>query len=162
MKLCISTSQSLDLLLTCFVWTVACKIILIHLFLCSPPLPVLLPAAKGQGLQISAELTRSDGQVFYSMLFENNTQSVLDGFMIQFNKNTFGLAATGPLQVHIACWKSFLEKLIFYVLLQFLHTFFWCARFHHCILGHQQGLFSPWFYFKMLLLVLQTLSSRWL
>lgn len=64
-----------------------------------PPLPVLLPAAKGQGLQISAELTRSDGQVFYSMLFENNTQSVLDGFMIQFNKNTFGLAATGPLQV---------------------------------------------------------------
>ncbi|XP_021725471.1 beta-adaptin-like protein C [Chenopodium quinoa] len=64
-----------------------------------PPLPVLLPAAKGQGLQISAELTRRDGQVFYSMLFENNTQSVLDGFMIQFNKNTFGLAAGGPLQV---------------------------------------------------------------
>lgn len=64
-----------------------------------PPLPVVLPAAKGQGLQISAQLTRRDGQVFYSMLFENNTQSVLDGFMIQFNKNTFGLAAGGPLQV---------------------------------------------------------------
>ncbi|CAO2837654.1 unnamed protein product [Amaranthus hypochondriacus] len=64
-----------------------------------PTLPVLLPAAKGQGLQISAELTRREGQVFYSMLFENNTQSVLDGFMIQFNKNTFGLAAAGPLQV---------------------------------------------------------------
>ncbi|KAL2902752.1 Beta-adaptin-like protein C [Bienertia sinuspersici] len=64
-----------------------------------PPLPVLLPEAKGQGLQISAQLTRRDGQVFYSMLFENNTQSVLDGFMIQFNKNTFGLAASGPLQV---------------------------------------------------------------
>lgn len=64
-----------------------------------PPLPVLLPAAKGQGLQISAQLTRRDGQVFYSMLFENNSQSVLDGFMIQFNKNTFGLAAGGPLQV---------------------------------------------------------------
>lgn len=63
---------------------------------------MLLPAAKGQGLQISAQLTRRDGQVFYSMLFENNTELVLDGFMIQFNKNTFGLAASGPLQVDIA------------------------------------------------------------
>lgn len=67
--------------------------------LAGPPLPMLLPAAKGQGLQISAQLTRRDGQVFYSMLFENNTELVLDGFMIQFNKNTFGLAASGPLQV---------------------------------------------------------------
>ncbi|KAK9698559.1 hypothetical protein RND81_08G113200 [Saponaria officinalis] len=64
-----------------------------------PPLPVVLPASKGQGLQISAQLTRRDGQVFYNMLFENNTPSVLDGFMIQFNKNTFGLAAGSPLQV---------------------------------------------------------------
>lgn len=67
---------------------------------CSPPLPVVVPASAGQGLQISAQLTRRDGQVFYSMLFENNTQTVLDGFMIQFNKNTFGLAAAGPLQVN--------------------------------------------------------------
>ncbi|KAL0659621.1 hypothetical protein Bca4012_080206 [Brassica carinata] len=66
---------------------------------CSPPLPVVLPASSGQGLQISAQLTRQDGQVFYSMLLENNSQSVLDGFMIQFNKNSFGLAAAGPLQV---------------------------------------------------------------
>ncbi|KAF9600213.1 hypothetical protein IFM89_005037 [Coptis chinensis] len=64
-----------------------------------PPLPVVLPASSGQGLQIGAELTRRDGQIFYSMLFENNTQVTLDGFMIQFNKNTFGLAAAGPLQV---------------------------------------------------------------
>ncbi|MCL7034354.1 hypothetical protein MKW94_001835, partial [Papaver nudicaule] len=64
-----------------------------------PPLPVVLPAATGQGLQISAQVTRQDGQVFYSMSFENNTQVPLDGFMIQFNKNTFGLAAAGQLQV---------------------------------------------------------------
>ncbi|XP_010541134.1 PREDICTED: beta-adaptin-like protein C [Tarenaya hassleriana] len=64
-----------------------------------PPLPVLLPATTGQGLQISAQLARRDGQVFYSMLFENNSQMPLDGFMIQFNKNTFGLAAAGPLQI---------------------------------------------------------------
>lgn len=36
------------------------------------------------------------------MLFENNSQVVLDGFMIQFNKNTFGLAAAGPLQVTLS------------------------------------------------------------
>ncbi|CAI9094120.1 OLC1v1029807C2 [Oldenlandia corymbosa var. corymbosa] len=64
-----------------------------------PPLPVLLSAATAEGLQISGQLVRRDGQIFYSMLFENNTQIALDGFMIQFNKNTFGLAAGGPLQV---------------------------------------------------------------
>lgn len=64
-----------------------------------PPLPVVLPAATGQGLQISAQLIRRDGQIFYSMMFENSSQIPLDGFMIQFNKNTFGLAAGGPLQV---------------------------------------------------------------
>ncbi|XP_010266891.1 PREDICTED: beta-adaptin-like protein C [Nelumbo nucifera] len=64
-----------------------------------PPLPVLLPSANGQGLQISAQLTQHDGQIFYSMLFENNTQITLDGFLIQFNKNTLGLAAAAPLQV---------------------------------------------------------------
>ena len=62
-------------------------------------MPVLLPAAAGQGLQISAQLTGQDGQIFYSILFENNSQIPLDGFMIQFNKNSFGLAAAGPLQV---------------------------------------------------------------
>ncbi|KAJ9146615.1 hypothetical protein P3X46_028855 [Hevea brasiliensis] len=64
-----------------------------------PPLPVILPASAGHGLQISAQLIRRDGQIFYSLLFENNSQIPIDGFMIQFNKNTFGLAAAGPLQV---------------------------------------------------------------
>jgi AP-1 complex subunit beta-1 len=50
-------------------------------------------------LQISAQLARRDGQIFYDISFENGTQGILDGFMIQFNKNTFGLAAGGPLQV---------------------------------------------------------------
>ncbi|KAI3410219.1 Beta-adaptin-like protein [Psidium guajava] len=64
-----------------------------------PPLPVVLPGSTGQGLQISAQLIRRDGQIFYSLLFENNSQVALDGFMIQFNKNSFGLAAAVPLQV---------------------------------------------------------------
>ncbi|KAK8445897.1 hypothetical protein SEVIR_9G404300v4 [Setaria viridis] len=65
----------------------------------SPPLPVLLPSTTGQGLQISAQLTRRDGQIYYDISFENGTQGVLDGFMIQFNKNTFGLAAGEALKV---------------------------------------------------------------
>ncbi|GJX17819.1 beta-adaptin-like protein B, partial [Tanacetum coccineum] len=64
-----------------------------------PPLPVLLPATSGQGLEISAELVRMDGQIFYSIMFENSTNTPLDGFMIQLNKNTFGLSAGGPLQL---------------------------------------------------------------
>ncbi|KAM3313219.1 hypothetical protein ACQJBY_032706 [Aegilops geniculata] len=64
-----------------------------------PPLPVVLPSTTGQGLQISAQLVRRDGQIYYDISFENGTHGVLDGFMIQFNKNTFGLAASGPLQV---------------------------------------------------------------
>jgi len=64
-----------------------------------PPLPVVLPSTTGQGLQISAQLVRRDGQIFYDISFENGTQAVLDGFMIQFNKNTFGLAAGEPLKV---------------------------------------------------------------
>ncbi|KAJ6712505.1 BETA-ADAPTIN-LIKE PROTEIN B [Salix purpurea] len=40
----------------------------------TPPLPVLLPASTGQGLQISAQLKGQDGQIFYSLLFENNSQ----------------------------------------------------------------------------------------
>jgi AP-1 complex subunit beta-1 len=63
---------------------------------------VLLPSSTGQGLQISAQLVRHEGQIFYSILFENGSQAVLDGFMIQFNKNTFGLAAGAPLQVMFA------------------------------------------------------------
>ncbi len=78
---------------------------------CRPSLPVLLPATSGQGLQISGQLIRRDGHVFYSLKFDNLSQTFLDGFMIQFNKNTFGLAAAGPLQVgtHVfVCFSQFL------------------------------------------------------
>uniref|UniRef100_A0A7N0RDG1 Beta-adaptin-like protein n=1 Tax=Kalanchoe fedtschenkoi TaxID=63787 RepID=A0A7N0RDG1_KALFE len=64
-----------------------------------PQLPILLSASKGQGLQISAQLIRKDGKIFYDILFENNSEKQLDGFLIQFNKNTFGLAAGQPLQI---------------------------------------------------------------
>lgn len=73
-----------------------------YIFCCRPPLPVILPVASGQGLQISAQLVRRGGKIFYSLMLENNTETPLDGFMFQFNKNTFGLAAGGPLQVPVS------------------------------------------------------------
>uniref|UniRef100_A0A0D9VU42 Beta-adaptin appendage C-terminal subdomain domain-containing protein n=1 Tax=Leersia perrieri TaxID=77586 RepID=A0A0D9VU42_9ORYZ len=64
------------------------------------PMPDLLGDLMGMDNSIiSAQLVRRDGQIFYDISFDNGTQAVLDGFMIQFNKNTFGVAAGGPLQV---------------------------------------------------------------
>jgi len=45
------------------------------------------------------------------MLLENNSQSLLDGFMIQFNKNSFGLAAVGSLQVIVVGYALHLRLL---------------------------------------------------
>lgn len=83
-----------------------------------PALPVLLPATSGQGLQISGQLIRRDGKVYYSLKFENLSQVPLDGFMIQFNKNTFGLAAGGALQVPVLQPGSSTSTLLPMVLFQ--------------------------------------------
>ncbi|CAM6037567.1 unnamed protein product [Sphagnum compactum] len=83
-----------------------------------PSLPVLLPATSGQGLQISGQLIRRDGHVFYSLKFDNLSQTFLDGFMIQFNKNTFGLAAAGPLQVAVVQPAGSVSTLLPMVLFQ--------------------------------------------
>ena len=71
-----------------------------------PTLPVLLPAASGQGLQISGQLERKDGQVVYHLHLSNGSTSVLDSFMMQINKNSMGLAApAGVLAVgHVDHW----------------------------------------------------------
>jgi AP-1 complex subunit beta-1 len=65
----------------------------------TPTKPVLLQAANAQGLQISGQMVRRNGQILYDLTFENQGTVPLDGFMIQFNKNTFGLAAGSPLQL---------------------------------------------------------------
>ena len=64
-----------------------------------PALPVVLTADKGKGLEISGKLSRSAGQTSYSLSFKNTTGGVLDGLMIQFNKNSFGLLPGGSLQL---------------------------------------------------------------
>merc|ERR1719201_60957 len=62
----------------------------------APALPVLLDAGKGNGLEISGRLVAGPA---YELTFTNRSQAPLDSFMIQTNKNSFGLAAAGALQV---------------------------------------------------------------
>ncbi|KAK9841945.1 hypothetical protein WJX81_000273 [Elliptochloris bilobata] len=56
------------------------------------PLPVLLPADKGKGLALSGQLARANGGPVFRLAFSNSSAGALDGFMIQFNRNSFGLA----------------------------------------------------------------------
>ncbi|DBB17838.1 TPA: hypothetical protein ACH3X3_002858 [Trebouxia sp. C0006] len=55
-------------------------------------LPVLLSADKAKGLTLRGQIARMDGRIVYKLHFHNGTQDPLDNFMIQFNKNSFGLA----------------------------------------------------------------------
>lgn len=56
-------------------------------------LPLLLNAESGKGLLIRGALQRSGDAILYNLQFQNvNAGQALDGFMIQFNKNSMGLA----------------------------------------------------------------------
>uniref|UniRef100_A0A3P9QDP8 Adaptor related protein complex 1 subunit beta 1 n=1 Tax=Poecilia reticulata TaxID=8081 RepID=A0A3P9QDP8_POERE len=65
----------------------------------SPPKTVWLPATKGKGLEISGTFARRAGVIQMEMTLTNKAMSVMTDFAIQFNRNSFGLAPAGPLQV---------------------------------------------------------------
>uniref|UniRef100_A0A8C6UM92 AP complex subunit beta n=1 Tax=Neogobius melanostomus TaxID=47308 RepID=A0A8C6UM92_9GOBI len=58
-----------------------------------------LPAMKGKGLEISGTFARRSGVIQMEMTLTNKAMSVMTDFAIQFNRNSFGLAPAGPLQV---------------------------------------------------------------
>lgn len=62
---------------------------------------ILLQADKGGGLEISGVVVPgvNGGPPMYNLTFTNRTQGPLDGFQLQFNKNTFRLAPGGQPQV---------------------------------------------------------------
>ncbi|XP_024909489.1 AP-1 complex subunit beta-1 [Cynoglossus semilaevis] len=64
-----------------------------------PPKTVWLPAMKAKGLEISGTFVRRAGVIQMEMTITNKAMSVMTGFAIQFNRNSFGLAPAGPLQV---------------------------------------------------------------
>lgn len=57
----------------------------------APALSTILAAEQGKGLAILGQLSRRAGAIAYRLEFENTTTTTLDGFMIQMNKNAFGL-----------------------------------------------------------------------
>merc|ERR1719494_926864 len=63
------------------------------------PKQVWLSAAKGKGLEISGTFSRRNGQIFMDLTFTNRAMQAMGGFAIQFNKNSFGIAPSAPLQV---------------------------------------------------------------
>ncbi|XP_032371744.1 AP-1 complex subunit beta-1 isoform X5 [Etheostoma spectabile] len=65
----------------------------------NPPKTVWLPAMKAKGLEISGTFVRRAGVIQMEMTLTNKAMSVMTDFAIQFNRNSFGLAPAGPLQV---------------------------------------------------------------
>ncbi|KAL4646648.1 AP-1 complex subunit beta-1-like [Arapaima gigas] len=68
-------------------------------FLFSPYLQVWLPAMKAKGLEIAGTFSRRAGVIHMELSLTNKAMSVMTDFAIQFNRNSFGLAPAGPLQV---------------------------------------------------------------
>jgi len=53
---------------------------------------IMLPADQGKGMQISGAFARRDGRLVLDLSFTNFTPSPMGNFVIQFDKNNFGLA----------------------------------------------------------------------
>ncbi len=64
-----------------------------------PPKQCLLPAAKGKGLEINGTFTRRSGAINFDLDFSNKALQPMNGFAIQFNKNSFGLNPATNLQI---------------------------------------------------------------
>ncbi|XP_077456567.1 AP-1 complex subunit beta-1 isoform X4 [Stigmatopora argus] len=64
-----------------------------------PPKTLWLPAMKAKGLEITGTFGRRAGVVQMEMTLTNKAMSVMTDFAVQFNRNSFGLAPAGPLQV---------------------------------------------------------------
>uniref|UniRef100_A0A3B1J054 Adaptor related protein complex 1 subunit beta 1 n=1 Tax=Astyanax mexicanus TaxID=7994 RepID=A0A3B1J054_ASTMX len=65
----------------------------------SPPRVVWLQAMKAKGLEISGTFARRGGVIQMDVSLTNKAMSVMSDFAVQFNKNSFGMAPAGPLQV---------------------------------------------------------------
>lgn len=55
-------------------------------------LPVILTADKGKGLTVQGKLKRVGGRTVYQLHLSNGSAGLLDGFMLQVNSNSAGIA----------------------------------------------------------------------
>ncbi|KEP61546.1 UNVERIFIED_CONTAM: beta adaptin protein, putative [Hammondia hammondi] len=66
----------------------------------TPVLAADRPGNQGRtGLQVSAALTRAHGRIQLHLTLANKSSMTLNGWAIQFNRNSFGLAPAATLQV---------------------------------------------------------------
>uniref|UniRef100_A0A671LLV6 AP-1 complex subunit beta-1-like n=1 Tax=Sinocyclocheilus anshuiensis TaxID=1608454 RepID=A0A671LLV6_9TELE len=63
------------------------------------PKTVWLLAIKAKGLEISGTFARRGGIIQMDLSLTNKAMSVMTDFAVQFNRNSFGLAPAGPMQV---------------------------------------------------------------
>jgi len=64
-----------------------------------PPQEVWLMASKSKGMELSGTFSRKNGQVVLELTFTNRAMQALQGFALQFNKNSFGLIPAQVLNV---------------------------------------------------------------
>jgi len=57
---------------------------------------VVLPADRGEGMQVRSVFVKLDGVIFQQVTIENHGQQPLSGFALQYNKNSFGLVPQSP------------------------------------------------------------------
>ncbi|ERL90286.1 hypothetical protein D910_07638 [Dendroctonus ponderosae] len=65
----------------------------------TPPKALWLPADKGKGLVIQGTFARRSGQIYMELNLTNKAMQAMVGFAIQFNKNSFGLSPSVPMNV---------------------------------------------------------------
>lgn len=58
-----------------------------------------LPADKGKGLELYGTFSRKNGQITMDLTVTNKAMQAMNGFAIQFNKNSFGIAPATPLNI---------------------------------------------------------------
>eukprot|EP00731_Ephydatia_muelleri_P022589 Em0015g172a len=68
-----------------------------------------LSAAKGKGLSVMGTFSARNGQMFVDMTLSNKALQPMNGFAIQFNKNSFGLVPGSQLQVAVLLPKQSLD-----------------------------------------------------
>lgn len=65
----------------------------------NPPKTCWLPAEKGKGLELFGTFSRRGGQMGMDLTITNKAMQAMSGFAIQFNKNSFGMSPTQPMNV---------------------------------------------------------------
>lgn len=62
----------------------------------APPAQVVLPADRGEGMQVRSLFIKQNGSIFQQITIENHSSQPLSGFALQYNKNSYGLVPASP------------------------------------------------------------------